>query len=184
MHAHILVTTTDVHQLQHAMVKSVMPCVLQDPSNPCMHNTPNLLHRKDGLEHFPHAVTVVDVSHGVLPQTVTQAQGNDPAYTQATTTKGHTVKFVVLLCDPRRWLHLNGVPQPTVRHTVRCCKKRSHMPADSASGSSHNARRVRGRCCLVQLSARCIKSTPAAPCQVHRRTSDLLLPPRHCCFVS
>jgi hypothetical protein len=85
MHAHILVTTTDVHQLQHAMVKSVMPCVLQDPSNPCMHNTPNLLHRKDGLAHFPHTVTVVDVSHGVLPQTVMQAQGDDPALMCSTT---------------------------------------------------------------------------------------------------
>jgi hypothetical protein len=38
-----------------------------------------LLHCKDRLEDVTHAVTVVNVSHGVLPQTVTQAQGDDPA---------------------------------------------------------------------------------------------------------
>jgi hypothetical protein len=39
----------------------------------------SLLKGEDLLEHLPDPVAIVNICHGVLPQSVAQAQGDNPA---------------------------------------------------------------------------------------------------------
>jgi hypothetical protein len=57
-----------------------------------------LLHSEDGLEDLTHAVTVVNICHGVLPQAVTQAQGDDPAHQDSNQPQGRYRQWSATQC--------------------------------------------------------------------------------------